>query len=145
MSLWRGLARASGAQIGRIAVKTYVCRGCAKPYPAKPTAPCDFCGRMDFAAFDSKAEARRWGQLTTLENAGRIVNLRRQVSYDLKAPNLDTGLIGNVARYVADFVYEENGDLIIEDVKGGITDVASLKLRWMAVQGLPVRLITMTR
>ena len=33
--------------------------------------------------FDSKAEARRYGELQVLERAGRIFNLRRQVPIEL--------------------------------------------------------------
>lgn len=143
---FRHLPRISGARIGQLAQVRYVCHGCGASYPAPKPAQCASCGRMDFARLDSKAEARRWAYLQVLERQGIIRNLRRQVSYDLKAPNLETGLIGNVARYIADFVYEElvgdDWQFIIEDVKGGITDVAALKLRWMEAQGLPVRITT---
>ena len=138
---FRHLPRVSGAQIGRIAAITYVCPNCGRQYPAPKPSQCDTCGRMDFTRFDSKAEARWWAQLQQLEQAGKITNLRRQVSYDLKTINLDTDLVTVFARYVADMVYEENGQVVLLDVKGGITDVAALKLRCMEAQGLPVRVV----
>lgn len=142
---FRHLPRVAGATIGRIAQITYVCPGCGRHYPAPKPVQCETCGRMDFARLDSKAEARRWIVLQQLEAAGEISNLRRQVSYDLKTTNLETGLIANVAKYFADFTYDEGEDFIIEDVKGAITDVAVLKLKWMAAQGLPVRITTNAR
>lgn len=143
---FRSLKRASGDQIAKVAVVTWVCHGCGRQTPGKDKPGQCECGRMDFARVDSKAEARRWAELLILERAGDIRNLRRQVSYDLPTINLITGLETVVARYIADFVYEEQtgGEwlVVIEDVKGAITDVAHLKLRWMESRGVPVRVTT---
>lgn len=70
--------------------------------------------------FDSKKEAARYAELAMLERAGRISGLERQVRFEVcpKVP----GLKGSRARYyVADFVYDEDGKKIIEDVKSLIT------------------------
>lgn len=143
---FRHLPRVSGARIGQIAKITYVCHGCGTHYPVPKPAQCAICGRMDFGRFDSKAEARRWAVLEGMQAKGLIRNLRRQVSFDLRTTNLDNGMIATVARYVADAVYDEKLDdgwqLVVEDVKGGITDLAALKLKWMAGQGIPVRIVT---
>ena len=138
--------RASGAQVGKIAVKVRTCRGCELQLPPgdKATKQCPRCGRMDFVSFDSTGEARRWAELLLLQGAGHISGLRRQVSFDLRTFRpAGTGgdvMAVRVARYVADFVYIENGRQVIEDYKGAMTDVAALKLRWMEAMGLPVKL-----
>lgn len=70
--------------------------------------------------FDSKKEAARYAELAMLERVGRISGLERQVRFEVcpKVP----GLKGSRARYyVADFVYDEDGKKIIEDVKSLIT------------------------
>ena len=64
-------------------------------------------------AFASKLEARRWSALRLEECGGRIRNLRRQVAFPLHAPGGQ-----QVGRYVADFVYEQNGQVCVEDAKG---------------------------
>ena len=71
--------------------------------------------------FDSLAEARRWRDLTWLERGGIIKGLTRQVKYIL-IPNQyaeDGKLVERSVTYIADFVYQdENGQLVVEDVKG---------------------------
>ena len=81
--------------------------------------------------FDSKREARRWFELTTLEKAGEIKNLRRQVKFELipaqREPNT-VGKRGGVkpgkviereVSYYADFCYEDkDGQTVVEDTKG---------------------------
>lgn len=73
----------------------------------------------DGITFDSAKEARRWSELLLLEKAGAIQNLQRQVKYQL-IPSQRIG--GKVAEravfYVADFVYDRDGETIVEDVKG---------------------------
>jgi hypothetical protein len=75
--------------------------------------------------FDSKREYARWCELKIMQRAGLITDLRRQVPYDLRV----NGLL--VCRYVADFVYEENGETVVVDVKGIRTDVFVLKRKLM--------------
>lgn len=70
--------------------------------------------------FDSKKEYERFVELQWLEKAGRISGLERQRKYELIPKQL--GADGKVAErecsYVADFVYLEDGKIIVEDVKG---------------------------
>ena len=66
---------------------------------------------IDGEKFDSKAEARRWGQLKLLEQAGEIKNLQRQVRFPLVVNGIKIGA------YVADFTYDAPGR-VVEDVKG---------------------------
>lgn len=78
--------------------------------------------------FDSRKEARRWSDLIILEKAGEIKNLRRQVKYILIPAQRETvwkkgcpkpgKVIEREVAYIADFVYEENGQTVVEDVKG---------------------------
>ena len=71
--------------------------------------------------FDSLAEARRWRELTWLERGGVIKGLTRQVKYILIPNQYDESgkLLERSVTYIADFVYQdENGQLVVEDVKG---------------------------
>lgn len=89
--------------------------------------------------FDSKAEASRFIALKRMEEAGIIANLRRQVSFEL-APSVKIpgkGRMSPALRYFADFVYEQDGKQIIEDVKGQhrVTEGFRIKRHLMAVAG----------
>jgi hypothetical protein len=81
---------------------------------------------VDGHSFASKKEANRWCELVLLQQAGQISGLGRQPRYKLHAPNGD--LIGC---YVADFAYEENGRLVVEDVKS-VATAANALYRWKA-------------
>jgi len=136
----RNFRRASGRDIAKIAVKVYMCRGCGLQFrPGERPKQCYECGRMDYTHFDSTGEAARYGTLALLEKVGEISDLRRQVKFPLCTID-ENGLRKTVAHYIADFVYTREGAQVIEDYKGAMTDVASLKLRWMAGMGLPVKL-----
>ncbi len=88
--------------------------------------------------FDSKREARRYGELVLLQRAGKISELELQKEY-LLIPAvyemLDTGEIYKVGAkkgqpkqkrvcveqactYRADFVYKLGGEVVVEDTKG---------------------------
>lgn len=78
--------------------------------------------------FDSKAEARRYEQLILLQRAGQISELRLQPSFELQAKFKDIN--GNTQRaitYRADFQYNENGRVVVEDVKGKETKDFAIK------------------
>lgn len=74
---------------------------------------------------DSRKEARRWVELTLLQRAGEISDLKRQVKYEL-IPKQEGE---RAVTYIADFVYIDNktGNTVIEDCKGFKTDVYKLK------------------
>lgn len=82
---------------------------------------------VDDIKFDSKKEARRYNELKLLEKAGIIKNLQRQVKYELQPSFKYNNKTIRAINYIADFVYEKNGKLIVEDVKGIRTDVYKLK------------------
>lgn len=77
--------------------------------------------------FASNAEAVRYEQLKVLLEEGRIENLELQPSYPIRVNNHP------ITTYRADFRYavlDERGrveKLVVEDVKGMITDVYALK------------------
>lgn len=67
--------------------------------------------------FDSKKESSHWQELKLLEKNGLIKNLERQKRFLLIPKQEDERAV----YYVSDFVFEENGKLICEDVKSKIT------------------------
>ena len=76
---------------------------------------------------DSIKEANRWCELKLLERAGRIQDLQRQVKYEL-IPKQEGE---RAVYYIADFVYTENGQKVVEDVKGMRTKDYKLKKKLM--------------
>ena len=82
---------------------------------------------VDGHTFDSKAEAERYCQLRLLERAGVIRGLECQKVYELIPAYKKGKKTVRAVKYLADFVYTENGKTIVEDVKGCRTDVYKLK------------------
>lgn len=84
--------------------------------------------------FDSKFEYEEWCRLKLLERGHVISELQRQVSFDI-IPTIKTtaGTLQKI-RYVADFVYVENGITKIVDTKGYVTDVFQIKKRLLINQ-----------
>lgn len=93
-------------------------------------------------SFDSRKEARRWNDLRLMQKAGLICGLQRQVRIPLMGQN---GPIltptGKQMVYIADFVYFEGSQQIIEDVKSGDhrTEVYLIKRAILAAMGITVR------
>lgn len=83
--------------------------------------------QVDMYVFDSVLEARRYKQLALLERAGEIKNLKLQVPFLLQESFRKNGKTYRKIEYIADFVYEEKGQTIVEDTKGMQTDVFKLK------------------
>ena len=99
---------------------------------------------IDGHRFASKAEGRRYQELALLEKAGHIHDLQCQVPYRLHVRGTYIG------KYIADFVYTENDQTVVEDVKGMTTGVPYQFFRWKAKHlaaeyGLTVREVHMTR
>ena len=102
---------------------------------------------LDGITHASKREARRWNELLLLACAGEIYDLKRQVKFILipaqRMPNkvgkrgeiIQGKLIERECSYVADFVYQENGQTIVEDTKGykggGAYSVFTIKRKLM--------------
>lgn len=95
--------------------------------------------------YDSKKEARRAGILETLEKAGAITDLRRQVKFVLIPTQREPDTIGpkggrkpgkvieRECYYLADFVYTitATGETVIEDTKGVRTKEYVIKRKLM--------------
>lgn len=96
---------------------------------------------LDGIIFDSRKEAARYAELKLLERSGAIHNLQRQVRYELiPAQKKDGKTVERACHYIADFVYEEDGKTVVEDVKGFRTKEYILKRKLMLqVHGIEVR------
>lgn len=90
---------------------------------------------VDGITFDSKKEANRYCELKLLERAGQIQNLQRQVPFVLIPKQVRDGkVIERPVVYKADFVYTENGQEVVEDVKGVYTKEYRIKKKLMLWQ-----------
>ena len=102
----------------------------------------------DGQVFDSKKEYRRYCELSLLERAGEISKLQRQVPFILipeqRAPGTETykrgprkgqvkpgPVLERKVTYIADFMYEEYGNVVVEDTKGLRTKEYVIKRKLM--------------
>lgn len=75
-----------------------------------------------FGRFDSVKEFKRYIYLLSLLKRGKIKNLKRQVTFELIPSQKINGKVKERAcTYVADFVYEQDGQQVVEDTKSAIT------------------------
>ena len=81
--------------------------------------------------FASEKEANRYSELKLLERAGEISGLHLQPGFVLQPGFSFNGHRIRAIKYIADFSYLENGEIIIEDVKGKQTDMFKLKCKMM--------------
>lgn len=98
-------------------------------------------GAVKTDGYASKKEARRAYELRLLQRAGKISELREQVPFVvIPAIRIDGKLIEREARYIADFVYVENGKTVVEDCKGFRTPEYRLKKKLMLERyGIQIR------
>lgn len=99
--------------------------------------------------FDSAKEARRYGELLLLEKAGAIAKLQTQVKFVLIPAQYETEYtktgkekqkcVERECAYIADFVYYENGKMVVEDTKGFKTKDYIIKRKLMLYNGIKVR------
>lgn len=107
--------------------------------------------------FDSRKEYFRFKELSLLEKAGAIQELKRQVKYVLipaqREPSKEVykkgekkgqpkpgRVIENECSYYADFVYELNGETVVEDTKGFKTKEYIIKRKLMLwIHGVSIR------
>jgi len=93
---------------------------------------------IDGIPFDSKKEGNRYCELKLLQKSGKISDLEWQKRYELIPAQYETVETGEYYKvgakkgqpkikhvcieqsvvYIADFVYKENGQTVVEDVKG---------------------------
>lgn len=95
----------------------------------------------DGETFDSVKEYRRFCELRLLEKAGAVTDLQRQVKFELiPAQRIDGKVAERACSYVADFVYVENGQQVVEDTKGMRTQEYRLKRKLLLwVHGIRIR------
>jgi hypothetical protein len=88
---------------------------------------------VDGILFDSTKEAKVYEDLKLRQHAGEISALECQVSFDLIVnENL-------IARYIADFVFNERDLHVVADAKGHKTPVYQLKKKLMrAIYGIDI-------
>lgn len=112
------------------------------------------------AVFDSGREAQRYSELRLLERAGAITNLQKQVEFELipaqfeavptgelykrgalkGKPKMKQVCIEKSVKYIADFVYQENGKTVVEDAKGFRTEKYIIKRKLMLyVHGIRIK------
>ena len=111
-----------------------------------------------YGTYDSQLEYARFIFLSNREKEGEITNLRRQVEYLLIPAQYGTEikhlktkdkevrvLLERSCSYVADFVYERNGKIVVEDCKGSkgiITETAKIKKKLLLwVHGIELRYV----
>lgn len=83
--------------------------------------------QIDMYVFDSIAESKRYKELILLQRVGKITGLQLQPKFLLQESFRKNGKTYRKIEYIADFMYEENGKIVVEDVKGKETDVFKLK------------------
>ena len=102
--------------------------------------------------YDSVKEYKRHCELLLLERAGVIQDLQRQVEFELIPAQREPDRVGvrggkikgktieQAVRYIADYVYTENGQKVVEDVKGVKTKDYIIKRKLMLwVHGIKIR------
>lgn len=96
---------------------------------------------VDGISFDSRKEANRYRELKLLERAGKITELKRQIKYILiPSQRIDGKVVERPCAYVADFVYRQNGEVIVEDTKGFKTKEYVIKRKLMLhVYGIRIK------
>ena len=98
---------------------------------------------IDGEKFDSKKEYRRYEELKLLERTGLISDLRRQVPFELVPRQIANGkVVERAVKYIADFTYRENGQLVVEDVKSDATRTDAYKIKkklMLSVHGVRIK------
>ena len=107
----------------------------------------------DGFTFDSLKEYKRWSELSLLERAGQITDLKRQVKFVLipaqrepektgkRGGRIKGRLLEKECSYIADFVYTDacTGIPVVEDAKGMRTEVYKIKRKLMLyVHGIKI-------
>jgi hypothetical protein len=83
---------------------------------------------FDGIEFDSQRESERYAELKMMEKGGVISNLQLQPEYVLQEGFTDRdGKKHRPITYIADFCYIEDGQIVVEDVKGMETEVFRIK------------------
>ena len=83
---------------------------------------------IDGYTFDSKLEAKRFGELKLFLKQGTISNLVLQKEFELQPSFKSNGKTERAIKYICDFYYtDKQGKEYVEDAKGFKTDVYAIK------------------
>lgn len=96
---------------------------------------------LDNITFDSKKEANRYYELKLLEKANEISNLELQKEFILQESfKLNNKTIRKIS-YITDFFYiDKQGNQVVEDTKGMLTDVYKIKKKlFMKRYGIEIK------
>lgn len=88
----------------------------------------------DVLTFDSKKELKRFDELFLLAQKGIIKNLTLQPEFEIIPTIKWNKTTLRKIKYIADFRYEQDGKIIVEDVKGFKTKEYQLKKRLFLLQ-----------
>lgn len=80
---------------------------------------------VDGITFDSRREATRYAELKLELLAGAITDLKLQVTFSLDIDGI------HICDYVADFVYQRDGQQVVEDAKGKRLELFRIKKNLM--------------
>lgn len=94
----------------------------------------------DGIEFDSIKECQRYCELKLMQRAGVISDLQLQVSFELiPTQRIDGKVVERAVNYIADFVYKQDGQKVVEDTKGMRTKEYIIKRKLMLyVHGIRV-------
>lgn len=88
--------------------------------------------KTEDGVFDSRKEYKEWIKLKKLQEQGLITDLQRQVEFVLiPTQYIDGKLAERRVVYIADFVYYNQGIMIVEDTKGVKTPEYVIKRKMM--------------
>lgn len=95
----------------------------------------------DGIEFDSVKECQRYCELKLMQRAGLITDLQMQVSFELIPSQRIAGkVVERACSYVADFVYQQDGQMVVEDTKGFKTPEYIIKRKLLLwVHGIRIR------
>lgn len=98
----------------------------------------------DGITFDSLKECNRYCELKLMQRAGVISDLKTQVKFELiptqKVEFPDGVATERATNYIADFVYQQNGETVVEDTKGFRTKDYIMKRKLMLwIHGIRIR------
>lgn len=95
----------------------------------------------DGIEFDSIKECQRYCELKLMQRAGVISDLQMQVPFELiPTQRIDGKVVERPVTYIADFVYKQDGQKVVEDTKGYKTPEYIIKRKLMLyVRGIRIR------
>ena len=101
--------------------------------------------QIDMYVFDSIAESKRYKELALLQRAKKIENLQLQPRFLLQESFRKNGKTFRKIEYIADFMYVEKGQVIVEDVKGKETEAFKIKRKLFEYKyrGLELKIVKM--